>query len=97
MIPCYGYDPIPYDLVCMIPRAGGFDSSLVCCADCCVLRAGRAADAPVEKDRILHGKQLAVLSTSLMPVLGARIYVHVNGKQQGGWVKENSLCNEGLV
>ena len=59
---------------------------------CCVLCAGRAADVPVKKARILHGKQLAVLISSLMPGLVARIYVHVNVKQQGGWLKENSLC-----
>ena len=64
---------------------------------CAVLCAGRAADVPVRKARILHGKQLAVLSSSLVPELVARIYVHVNVKQQGGWLKENSLCKLGLV
>ena len=64
---------------------------------CCVLCADRVADVPVKKARILHGKQLAELSSSLEPELVARIYAHVNVKQQGGWVKENSLCIGGLV
>ena len=69
----------------------------LCWLLCCVLCDGRAADVPVKKARILHGKQLAVLSSSLMPELVARIYVHVNVKRQGGWLKENSLCKLGLV
>ena len=56
-----------------------------------MLRAGRAADVPVEKARILYRKKIVVLRSSLMPGLVARIYARGNVKRQGGWVKENSL------